>query len=205
MSAKKYTFNGLERHTNSIRMNARKIIRKHRPSLNRAFTDFSKYLDELENSPPSLERNVKLLLGCKLFNHVYSGLVLAEAGLTVDAIICERSAFETIAFHWLVCLDPSAAKEYEAEQVPQPVKVRLRLEKLGVDVSQLRELYSIGSGFTHVGRDAERFHSQMASSQEGLLLFGGTDSIIDQGFLFEILPRLLYLFVKPPMTVSHPA
>jgi hypothetical protein len=205
MGARKYTFSAFERHTNAIRLGARKIIRKHKPSLNQAFSDFSQHIDELEKRPPSLERNVKLMLACKLLNHVYSGLILTECGLVVDAIICERSALETIAFHWLVCVDPNAAAEYETEQVPAPIKVRLRLEKHGVDVSHVRDLYSSDSAFTHVGRKAERFDSQMESPHQGELLFGGTGSIVDQDHMFEFLPHLLYLFPEPLMINSHPA
>ncbi|MDR3715215.1 MAG: hypothetical protein P4L51_20575 [Puia sp.] len=204
MSSPRYTFNNLERHTNSIRLGARKIIRKHRSFLNQAFSDFSKHLDEIEQQPPSLQRNVKLMLACKVFNHVYSGIILIESGLTVDAIICERSALESIAFHWLVCVDPTAAGEYETEKVPRPVEVRRRLEKLGVDISQLREMYSFDSEFTHVGRSSERFDNQLESSLKGSVLFGGSGSLIDQDHMIKFLPHFLYLFPEPLMKQAHP-
>jgi hypothetical protein len=136
---------------------------------------------------------------------VYSGLLLTESGLFSDAIICERSALETVAFHWLICLDPNAAIEYETDQAIQPVKVRLRLEKLGADVSQIRELYSLASGLTHVGRDSERFNNQLESEFKGVISFGGRASQIDQEHMFKYLPALLYLFQKPLMAGTAPA
>jgi len=200
MSSTRYNFSGLQAHTNSIRVGAQRAIRKHRVLLNQAFSDFNKFIAALERMPPSLDRNVKLELSCKVFNHVYSGLILAESGLTVDAIVCERSAWEAIAFHWLVCADPEAASEYEKDDVSRPVEVRRRLEKLGVDISLLREVYSMGCGMAHVGRQGERFDNRLQSPMRGSLLFGGKGSLADQEYLLGYMPRLLYIFQQPPTT-----
>ncbi len=199
MGAPKYTFDGLQKHTYSIRLGARRAVRKNRALLNQAFSDFSKFLAQITSQPLSIQRNVKIMLACKLFNHVYSSILLVESGLTVDAIICERSALETIAFHWLVCVDSKAAIEYEADKVPPPVKVRLRLESFGVDVSPLKEIYASDSAFTHVGRKSERFDNKLESEIKGYLLFGGDGSAVDQDHMFKFLPHLLYLFPEPVM------
>ena len=199
MGSPRYNFSGLQAHTNSIRLGAQRAIRKQRNDLNQAFSDFNKFLADLERLPPSLDRNVRLELSCKVFNHVYSGLILVESGLVVDAIICERSAWETIAFHWLVCTNPEAAADYERNDVPKPVEVRRKLEKLGVDVSVLRELYSWGCGMAHVGRQGERFDNHLQTSMKGSLLFGGAGSQQDQDYLLGYLPKLLYIFQHPIM------
>jgi hypothetical protein len=104
---------------------------------------------------------------------------------------------ETIAFHWLISLDPVASQEYESNQIPRPVKVRQRLEKLGVDITGLRDIYASGSEISHVGRKSERFHSRWESHSKGELLFGGAFSHKDQVEMFQFLPTLLYLFRTP--------
>lgn len=170
-----------------------------RLSIDQEFEDFDNYFKDIENQQPSLERNVRMMLACKLFNHVYSAFILAESGLLVDAVLCERNALETIAFHWLICLDPDAHEEYERNNIPRPVEVRQRLEKLGVDISHLRDIYSRDSEISHVGRNSERFHSRMESTSKGELLFGGAFSPNDQAEMFRFLPALLYLFRHPMM------
>jgi len=111
------------------------------------------------------------MLACKLMNHVYSGLILAENGLILDSILCERNALETIAFHWLVCIEKESAKEYLENDSPRPVEVRKRLEKYGVDINSIKDLYASGSRVIHVGREGERFQSQWATLSEGKLFF----------------------------------
>ncbi len=197
MRVHKYTYEGLAKHTASIRSQVSGVMHEHRSLLDQAFSDFSEYLEEIEQQPPSLERNVRMMLSCKLFNHVYAGIILAECGLIADASMCERSALETVAFHWLITVEPGSASEYETGKVPRPVEVRRRLESHGVDISNLRELYSSGSQLTHVGRKAERFNSRLESPLKGALLFGGASSLSDQSEMVHFLPHLLYLFAQP--------
>ncbi len=54
-------------------------------------------LDKISDIPDSTERNVKMLLSTRFFNHILSSLTLVEHGLLADSIICERSAIETLA------------------------------------------------------------------------------------------------------------
>ena len=199
MGFRKYSYDNLVIHTSYIRSKAKSIVEEQRVLLDEAFSDFSGALAELEQQPKSIERNVKMMLACKMFNHVYSGIILAESGLLADALLCERSALETIAFHWLICVEPSSALEYESGKTLRPVEVRRRLESHGVDIENIRDLYSIGSEFAHVGRSGERLNCSLKSPTEGSLLFGGTSSPNDQSELLNYLPRLLYLFSQPLM------
>ena len=180
-------------HSENVKSLTSSIMSKHYSIIDEAFKEFDKYLIEIENEPSSLHRNVRMMLACKLFNHVYSALVLTENGLIVDAIISERSALETIAFYWLICIDPESAKYYEQEKFLRPVDVRKKLEELGVDISQLRGLYASGSNMTHVGRKSEKLYSEWKSPSNGTLLFGGSFSAEDQNEMFSFLPALLYL------------
>ena len=197
MRETKYTFNNMRRHTKAIRVRTSSVLQEHSSAIDQEFAAFDNYLSELEKQPATLERNVKMMLACKFLNHVYSAFILAESGLIVDAILCERNALETIAFHWLVCLDPKAVKEYEQGNIPRPVEVRQRLEHLGADVTHLRRLYASGSKASHVGRESERFHSQWESPSKGILLVGGAFALEDQAEMFNILPALLELFFEP--------
>jgi len=199
MRNRKYTFNNLRRHTESIRVQTSSTLQKMRPSIDQAFDDFDNYLSEVESQLPTLERNVRMTLACKLLNHVYSAFILTESGLIVDAVLCERNALETVAFHWLICLDPVASEEYEKNKAPRPVEVRRRLEQLGADVTHLRDIYAAGSETSHVGRKSERFHSKWESASKGKLLFGGDLAPEDQAEMFQFLLALLYLFCQPMM------
>ncbi len=193
----KYSFDNLRKHTESIRVQTSGTLQEMHLSIDQAFADFDTYLAEVERQPPSLERNIRMILACKLLNHMYSAFILAESGLIVDALLCERNALETIAFHWLICLDPASSQEYESNQIPRPVEVRRRLEKLGADITHLRDIYAAGSETSHVGRKSERFHSKWESPSKGELLFGGTFSPEDQAEMFQFLLALLYLFRQP--------
>ena len=193
----KYALENLRRHSETVRAQSAAIQREQRSFIDRSFAEFSDYLAEVERQPATLERNVRLMLACKLLNHVYSSLILAEYGLIVDAILCERNALETVAFHWLISLDPDAAKEYERGNIPRPVEVRQRLEQLGADMAQFKDIYASGSEVSHVGRRSERFHSRWESPSEGQLLFGGALAPDDQAEMFRFLPALLHLFRQP--------
>jgi hypothetical protein len=197
MNEQRYSFENLRKHTSAIRAQTASTLREHQSSIDRAFANFSKFINELEQQPISLERNVKMMLACKLLNHVYSALILAEYGLIVDALLCERNALETVAFHWLICLDPVSASEYQENDIPRPVEVRRRLEKLGADISSLRDLYSSVSEITHVGRRSERFHSTWKNTSSGELRIGGHISPKDQAEMFQFLPALFDLFYEP--------
>lgn len=195
---KKFAFANLRKHTQTIRSNIAKVFNENRESISKAFDDFDAYFHDLENQSISLKKNVRLMLACKLLNHVYSGLILAESGLIVDAILCERNALETIAFHWLVCIEENAAEEYLHNDIPRPVEVRKRLETHGVDIEPIRDLYTSGSQATHVGRNGERFQTEWLNSSTGKLFVGGAYLPIDQSKMFEFLPALLYLFQQTP-------
>lgn len=193
-----YSFSNLRRHSKDIQLKTTKLLRERTVQINEAFYKFNVFIEELEEQPKSLIRNVRLLLACQMLNHVYSGLILAENGMIVDAILCERNALETLAYHWLVSADPKTAEEYNKGEILKPVEVRKRLEILNIDVSQLKDLYAWGSQVSHVGRKSERFEASWESPQKGELLFGGSFSPEDQTELFDFLPILLYMFITQP-------
>lgn len=194
----RYSLEELRRHTRDIRLTNAELLRQQGRIFDAAIHDFEQLLNELERSNDVLS-NVQKILATKFFNHWYSTLLLCEAGLMVDALACERNALETLAYHWLVLLEPSVADNYEKSAILKPVEVRKRLEKLGADISHLRASYQYNSGVAHVGRDSERFHVQWRATRNGQLLFGGRFSKIDSEHWFSYLPVLLRIFKKPLM------
>ena len=91
---------------------------------------------------PNPRKSVRQLISLRFINHVYSDLALVAASLLYDAQACERSAFEAYGAFQLVSLCPEYAEQYEKEEFPKPVKVRLLVEQYGEAdiVTQLRRL-----------------------------------------------------------------
>lgn len=183
----------LRQHTDNVRADTSRIAAKGSAALVEAIEDFDEFFQAI--SGERVNANVRRVLATKFFNHWYSSLILCESGLMTDALLCERSALETLAYYWLVCLDPAAVKEYVSEKTPRPVEVRRRLETLGVDISHIRHAYSYGSEVGHVGRESERFH--LDDSRHALLVGGAFSAKDCDHWLNEWLPTLLYLFQSP--------
>ncbi len=139
MSHPRYTLVGLKKHTRRVRADSAAVVERHHTTLDAAVHAFDGYFADLDQQADTLRRNVRKVLATSFFNHWYASLLLIEAGLVVDAVLCERNALEVLAFHWLVCLDPVATDDYHNSTVPKPVVVRRRLEALGADITHLRE------------------------------------------------------------------
>ena len=96
MTQNRYSLEKLREHTESIRRETCSLTAANPNDLDNAIRAFEAGLCELEGETVSLSRNVRLLLATKFFNHVYSALLLSEAGLVADAIGCERAALEAV-------------------------------------------------------------------------------------------------------------
>jgi hypothetical protein len=141
-ASSRYSLGRLLKHTEATRRSSAALrTSTEAQALAGAFGGFA---DELEKRPPTLVKNVSLLLTCRFMNHVYSAMLLLEAGLTADALTCERSALETLAAFRLVSLDGSYAQKYHDGKFPKPVEVRKLLEKAGdiLGVRYIKDLYS---------------------------------------------------------------
>jgi len=150
----RYCLETLRSHTRDIRLTCAEMVRQRMPVYDDALKCFENYFRSLE-AKHDLDHNIRAVLATKFFNHWYSTLLLCEAGLMVDALGCERSALETMAYHWLIRLEPSEVDPYHEGRVLKPVEVRKRLEKAGANVDFLRASYAFDSGMTHVGREDE--------------------------------------------------
>lgn len=203
MASHRYSLPALRRHTRRIRADAAPLIEGHQAHIDAAVRRFDAFVAGLDSQSDQLRKNVRKVLATAFFNHWYSTLTLIESGLFVDAVVCERAALEALAFHWLVCVDPTAVDDYHSGRIPRPVVVRRRLEALGVDIAPIREGYSAGSAMGHVGRHAERFHIEWLEPGEGQLRVGGSFRRDDMEHWLSYLPALLDLFAQP--TLAGPA
>ncbi len=199
MAKKRYTLEKLREHTESIRNATRPLISDSSNDLDNAIRAFEVGFCELEGEASSLSRSVRLLLATRFFNHVYSTLLLSEAGLVADAVGCERAALETLAAFRLVSVAAEYATTYETEDFPRPVEVRKCLEELGLtaEARQIRELYASACGVLHVSRASEQWNTRWASEGSGALLLGGTFTETDYREMLRFIPALLHWFFQP--------
>lgn len=202
MTVPRYTLVGLRKHTRRTRADSSPISEAHQAELDKAIRAFDVYFADLDQQADTLRKNVRKLLATSFFNYWYAALLLVDAGLIVPAILCERNALETLAFHWLVCLDPVAADDYHDADLPKPVVVRRRLAALGADVAHIRGGYASGSVISHVGRASEAFHLKWDDERAGQLLIGGAFSRDSVERSLEYLPALLQLFQHPVMVTA---
>lgn len=193
----RYDLQSLRGHTAHIRTVTERITVSGGEFLRDALESFDEFVASLESAPPTLVRNVRLLLSCRFFNHVYSALLLSEAGLIVDSIVCERTALETLAAFRLVMVRPSYAERYECGDFPRPAAVRKLLMKYGAaaDHEHLRDLYSSGSEMAHVTRQHERFNMQWKSGDTGRLSFGGKVCVADHAEMLSFLGTAIFWFM----------
>jgi hypothetical protein len=194
----KYNLKKLRRHTERIRRHHELVTGNHGSGIRAALQSYSDFLSILESEEPSLLKSVRQLISLRFFNHIYSALVLIEAGLFSDAQGCERSALEAFAAFQLVSLCPEYAEQYEWEEFPKPVKVRLLLEQNGAaDIAtQLQDLYTSSSGVVHVTRRHERFNVAWTGEGSGQLKYGGAESKQDCEHMIRWLGTLMSWFLS---------
>ena len=116
--------------------------------------------------------------------------------MILDAINSARSATETTAFYWLVCVDSENAKKYDAQSSPRPVEIRKTLEALGIDVSDLRGEYQAQSTASHVGNPTDNWQIDWKNEKDGLLMIGGGKSLDLQRMLLHDAWKSVLQFVK---------
>jgi len=195
----RYTFEKLLKHTDVIRSDSKLLMLKTKEAWGEAVELFSKFFQDLENSPKSTARNVKMLLSTRFINHLYSSFLLSESGLISDAITCERSAIEVLAAYKLLCAKPDLAEKYNNGKFLKPYEVRDTLEKLGYpeEKEKIKGIYSSASGITHVNRDHERFSMEWGEMNSGLLHIGGRFNESDVSHMLEFLPVLITWYLMP--------
>lgn len=168
-----YRYELLQKHSNEVSLTTRRLLKHEVKQVRNAFDFLDQHFGYLERQPKSHVRNVKMMLTARFINHLLSALQLIERGLVLDAFNCSRSALETTAFYWLVCNDSSSATLYDQEKSPPPVEIRKRLEKQGVDVRAIRDLYSTESTISHVGNETDQLQLRWEKGSKGSILVGG--------------------------------
>ena len=196
MTNKSYRYELLAVHSNATATETRRALKKEVFEARKVFAFLDKHFHLLEKEPKGLTRNVKLSLTARFTNHLFSALLLCERGLILDAFNCSRSALETTAFYWLLCKDPSAAHLYDGDKSVPPVEIRKRLERIGVDVQAIRDLYSLESAVAHVGNKYDQLQIRWERGSNGALLVGGGLVPEVQRRILEGIIRAVFRFVK---------
>jgi len=202
----RYNFELIMRHSNVLALESRKNHKKRHSSARKTLSFLGQIIDEIGKEPQNHQRNVRMALATRFFNHLLSQMLLTERGLFLDASNSSRSATETTAFYWLVCLDPSASSLYDASSSPRPVEIRKRLEELNIDVSELRDIYSHQSEVAHVGNSYDNMQIRWGKNNNAeLSVGGGADHEIEKKSLNAIAAFILiFLRYDPNYKVSEP-
>ncbi len=195
----RYSFEKLLKHTEVIRADSKALILKNKKAWDEAVGSFSDYFQSLEDSPKSIDRNVKIVLATRFMNHLYSSFILSERGMISDAVTCERSAIEVLSAYKLLCVKPELAEKYNKGKFLKPYEVRDMLEKLGYpeENEKIKGIYSSASGIVHVNRDHERFSMEWEKESSGVLFVGGRFSENDVSHMLEFLPVLIHWYLMP--------
>lgn len=181
----KYQYNLLNRHSNALTIDTRKKLKKEMKTAKEAFRLIDSLWSPINDLPRGHLRNVKLALVARFTNHIFAQTILTERGLILDALNCARSATETTAFYWLVCVAPETAQQYDASESPRPVEIRKGLERRGIDISELRDRYQHESTAAHVGNPTDNWQIDWQNDKDGLLMVGGGPNLALQSILLE--------------------
>jgi hypothetical protein len=201
----RYNFDLIMRHSNALAIDSRKNNKEPHGSARKALSFLGQIIDEIGDESKSHQRNVRMALATRFFNHLLSQMLLTERGLFLDASNSSRSATETTAFYWLVCLDSSAACLYDKSL--RPVEIRKKLETLNIDVSELRGFYSHQSGVAHVGGPYDNMQIRWNGNNNGELSVGGGANNELESIYFNTIFASIALFIKYDPTyevVSEP-
>lgn len=192
----RYNFDLIERHSNQLALDCRRVNRERFQAVKSSLSFLGQIIDEIGNEPKTHQRNVRMTLATRFFNHLYSQLILTQRGLFLDAANASRSATETTAFYWLVCLDADSAKLYDAESSPRPVEIRKKLEDLDIDVSELQDIYKHQSEVAHVGNTYDNLQIRWGANKDGQLLVGGGSEPETQRRSLNAIVAAMMIFLK---------
>lgn len=181
----KYQYDLLHRHSNALAISTRQKLKKEMRTAKEGFRLIDSLWWPINDLPRGHLRNVRLALLTRFTNHLFAQTILTERGLILDAINSARSATETTAFYWLVCVAPENAPQYDAQESPRPVEIRKELERRGIDISELRDRYQQESTAAHVGNPTDKWQMEWQNDKDGLLMVGGGPNLQLQSILLE--------------------
>ncbi|MGB2442604.1 hypothetical protein [Planktomarina sp.] len=195
-SKSRYQFAALERHSQALANETESKCAENRLAASNTISFLGSVFETVEQQPKSLFRNVRLMLIARFMNHLYSMFLLVERGLFLDAHACARAATESTAFYWMICIDQCYAEEYIKEQSPRPVEVRKELEKRGVDVKELKDIYSHQSEVVHVGNSSDQMQVRWHDLENGEIGIGGRSETELQRSAFNAIVASMVIFLR---------
>jgi hypothetical protein len=192
----RYNFDLVMRHSNTLAIESRRNNKERHHSARKTLSFLGTIIDEIGNEGKSHQRNVRMALTTRFYNHLFSQLILTERGLFLDAANASRSATETTAFYWLVCLDPNSAALYDDEKSPRPVEIRKKLENLGIDVADIQDIYQHQSDVSHVGNFYDNMQIRWGRQNNGELYVGGGANIEIEHRSYNAITASILLFLR---------
>lgn len=196
ISKTRFQFAHLEKHSQWLANETMTKCAERRAAASETISFLGVVFETVEKQPKSLFRNVRLMLIARFMNHLYSMFLLVERGLFLDAHACARSATEATAFYWMICIDQSYAEEYNKKRSPRPVDVRKKLEAHGIDVSEIRDIYSHQSDVVHVGNSFDQMQVRWHDAESGEISVGGRSEPELQGSAFNAIVASMVIFLR---------
>lgn len=195
-SKPRFQFAALEKHSRALVQETKTECAERRLAASETISFLGVVFETVEKQPKSLFRNVRLMLIARFMNHLYSMFLLVERGLFLDAQACARSATEATAFYWMICIDQNSAEDYDKKQSPRPVDVRKKLEAHGVDVSEIRDIYSYQSDVVHVGNSFDQMQVRWHGPENGEIAVGGRSDPALQRPAFNAIVAAMVIFLR---------
>ena len=192
----RFQFAALEKHSQIVTKETKSKCADRRLAASETISFLGVVFETVEQQPKCLFRNVRLMLIARFMNHLYSMFSLVERGLFLDAQACARSATEATAFYWMICIDQSSAEDYDKKRSPRPVDIRKKLEVNGIDVSELRDIYSHQSEVVHVGNKSDQIQVDWRAPDNGEINIGGRSDPELQRSAFNAIVASMVLFLR---------
>ena len=95
-----------------------------------------------------------------------------------------------------MCLDPSSVSLYDSKSSPRPVEIRKKLESLGVDVSDLKDLYQVQSSISHVGNPYDYIQIKWTDMNKGHFCIGGGSNSKFESISLNFISTSIFLFLR---------
>lgn len=192
----RFQFSKIAKHSQGLVREAKEKCSERRRAATETISFIGFIFETVEQQPKSLFKNVRQMLIARFLNHLYSMFILVERGLFIDAYSCARSATETTAFYWAICVDHEFAENYDRSRSPQPVDVRKKLEAHGIDISEIKDVYRHQSEVVHVGNKSDQLQVRWDDPINGQISVGGGSDPELQRSAFNAIVAMMVIFLR---------
>ena len=139
-----------------------------------------------------LQAKVSTAIETDFHNCLYASVRLLGFGMSVQATILLRSAFEALQYFRLLYFDKTAYISFGTTPL-RPVVVRKRLQELGHDTDQIRKIYADLSSLSHIGGPGS-LDFEMDELDVEVVSIGGMENAARQDVIFDRAIEMAHLF-----------